>query len=115
MNTYENINVNTLRCLSMVNELAELIPNGIKPFSECNIKNKHNHIFYYDDNGEYKIVLDSCVDEQHHDIISNYDDYCNHTCEVRVMDPDDEPYIAISFLHEDDTLIIEPDGTWHMV
>ena len=115
MSFSEGINVNTLRCLAMVNELSKLIPNGIKPFSECEARYKHNHIFYYEDDGEYKIVLDSCVDEQHHDVVSNYDAYCDNKCNVRLMDINDKPYISILFPYENNEIIIESDGRWYMV
>ena len=88
MNTVELINVNTLLCLSMVDDLVGKIQNGIKPFSECTLDTKDDYIFYYEDEGRCKIVLDKCVDEIHHDIICDYDDFCNGACKVQVMDLD---------------------------
>ncbi len=120
MNIAECINVNTLLCLSMVKDLAEKIQNGIKPFEECTLDTKDDYIFYYEDEGRCKIVLDKCVDEIHHDIICDYDYYCNGLCDVEVMDldnedPDNEPYILISFPNDDTALVIESDGQWYMM
>lgn len=112
------ISLETLWCLSMVDELCKKIRNGLLPFSKCTVENKDYCLFYYEQDGKYKLVMDMCVDGTlHHDIISNYDEYCGQDqCEVNVIDIEgnDYPHIEISFPDDDSTLVIGIDGRWYM-
>ena len=59
----------------------------------------------------YRIVLDACITDDHHDIISYYDgDSLEYT--VRVMfDEERVPYISVDLLVSGDTIVIE-NGSW---
>lgn len=70
--------IEILKFIKMLDELAKKSKNGIKSFNEVTIDNFENYIFYdpkSENNGIFKIVLDACLIE-HHDIVSYYDNYC---------------------------------------
>ena len=116
------INVETIKFIKMLDELAFLSKNGIAPFDEANEKNINKKIFYdhnsKDENGGYPIILDSCVLDDtncyHHDIISYYD---SNTLEyqiraISVIDDKDDMYIHVKLLNSEETIIIK-NGIWY--
>ena len=114
------INVETIKFVNMLNELAELSKNGIVPFVEANEENKATKIFFdqnsHDQNGGYKVVLDSRVidepDTYHHDIVSYYDSG-NFEYQIRAyISKDSTPYVSVNLLISGDIIIIQ-DGTWY--
>lgn len=111
------INVQTVKFLKMLEELTELTNDEFTDFEnltqdqiewECGIiydkKNKN-------ENGSYKVVLDLLIAEDHHDIISYFDTYCDcggYT--VGVMEDEDGMYIQVDI--EEESIIIEK-GVWY--
>ena len=112
------VNVETVRFIGIMKELAKLSENGIFSFSKCNEKNRNDYIFYDDtkknEDDTYKIVCDSCVDELHHDIISYYgeDDYI---IGVVVHDEDDVQDIFVQVRMNNNVMIVIENGDWHLV
>lgn len=66
----------TIKFISLLNQLAEKSKNGYIPFSKATAKNKN--CILYDDESTYSnghpIVCDTCIDEIHHDIIDTYNE-----------------------------------------
>ena len=114
------INVETIKFVRMLNELAELTKKGIVPFEEANQENRNDKVFYdskaIDGEEGYKVVLDACIvdDPQwyHHDIISYYD---SHSLEYQVrviIDEESMPYISVKLIISGDIIVIE-NGSWY--
>lgn len=118
------IDTTTLNFMLEVNRLAGKTKYPILPFSEATKENKDSHIFYnqddligtVEDQKFYPIVLDSIIDEEHHDVISYLDarDYPNTRFEV-VVDADGSVFIQIQVIAEDfsTTCIIIEDGEFY--
>lgn len=112
------INVETIKFVQMLDELAVLSKNGILPFENAKEGELHKKVYYdsriEDEQGNYKVVLDACVvdDPQcyHHDIISYYDSL-EYNVRV-VIDKESEPYISVKLLISEEIIVIE-NGTWY--
>ena len=109
------INIETLKFVGLLNELAERTLEGIEPFEKA--VNPSNKIYYnsnlFDDYG-YAVVCDSCTIGGHNDIISYYEKLnCYH---IRaVLDVEGEPvnpYLEVIFDEGDEVIVIE-NGKWH--
>ena len=122
------IDIETVKFIEMLNELAQKAKSGVKPFAECTVENKEDCVFYDEDTETvdeishscnlYRIVLDKSVDGSiHHDVISYYDDLFDGEYQVNVVIPmeeiDEEPLIEVK---GDDgvDIIIEP-GNWYTI
>jgi transcriptional regulator with XRE-family HTH domain len=113
------INIETIKFVKMLDELAHLSINGVEPFENATENSLGDKVFYDNkklENEEgYRIVLDACIvdDPQcyHHDIISYYDE---HSLEykIRAMMDEDSAYIIVKLLISEDIIIIE-NGTWY--
>lgn len=111
------INFATVEFIGLLNNLAEKAENGIKPFKEATRKDFSNHIFYDEgamiDDGKYKIVLDACLDDYHHDAVSYLGDGCEYLAFVCVEE-DGDLSAQIYFPQCDGIVIIEnKDGRWY--
>ena len=116
------INVETIKFVRMLDDLAELGLNGFAPFEEATQENRCEKIFYdtqtTDGQEGYRIVLDACIIDDpecyHHDVISYYDsDSLEYT--VRVMfDEESVPYISVELLISEDSVVIE-NGSWYFL
>ena len=112
------INIETIRFIQMLDELAILSSKGVEPFENAKEDTWRDKI-YYDaeapDKDGYRIVLDACVvdDPQcyHHDIISYYDSG-NLEYQIRVIVDDEGAYIVVQMLISEDTIVVE-NGAWH--
>lgn len=89
----------TIKFISLLNQLAEKSKNGYIPFSKATAKNKN--CILYDDESTYSnghpIVCDTCIDEIHHDIIDTYNEI-NITCK-----------------YDTSINIVVDNGTWYTV
>lgn len=111
------INIQTVKFLKMLEELAELTNDEFTEFEsltqeqiewECGIIYDKNNT---NENGSYKVVLDLLITEEHHDIISYFDSYCD--CDeytVGVMEDEDGMYIQVDIGEE--SIIVEK-GVWY--
>ena len=116
------INIETIKFIKTLDELAKLSSKGILPFDNATQYNKNDFLFFNDkagDNDEgYKVVLDSCVidieDIYHHDIISYYD---SDSLEYKIrvfFDDENSPYISVVLLISEEEIIIQ-NGSWYFV
>ena len=117
------INIETIKFVKMLDELAELTLGGIEEFSKATPENCLGKVFYdenaMDEKGQYRVVRYSLVTDDHHDVIC----YCDSDTDeytVRVVFPDDgpqfqddnPPFIEVRFAF-DKTVIFVEDGEWH--
>ena len=113
------INLETIKFVKMLDELAALSQNGIEPFKNATEESFRQKVFYdvgeLEEKGGYKIVLDACIvdDPQcyHHDIISYYDDH-NLEYKIRVIIDEDSAYIEVRLLVSEEIIVIE-NGKWY--
>ena len=114
------INVETIKFVKMLDELAELSKKGIEPFESATEETYGTRVFYDEKSlareKGYKIVLDACIWDNpecyHHDIISYYDsDSLEY--KVRVMIDEDGAFIVVTLVMSDSIVIIE-NGGWHI-
>ena len=117
------INVETVKFVKMLEELAELMEGGIAEFAEATETNRHEKLFYdastRDEKGRCRIVLDSCVVDdpecRHHDVVSYYEDYINGKYTVRAVlegEDADAPYLEVRVDQNEELIIVEP-GHWY--
>ena len=113
------INVETIKFVRLLDELAELSRQGIEPFENANETTFGEKIFYdnrvSDEDGGYKVVLDACILDDpecyHHDIVSYYaDDSLEYKVKVNV--DEESAYVTVKLLISEDLIIIE-DGAWY--
>lgn len=114
------INIETIKFIAFLNDMAEKTKEGFYPFSTV-IEKKG---ILYNDEEKYKkghkIIADYLVACDHHDIISTYTDvYERYGITIVVIteiegDDDIDPYIEITFDYCNECIIIE-DGRWHFV
>ena len=114
------INVETIKFIRMLDELAELSAKGIKDFSEATQENTRQMVFYDsespDEKGQFPIVLDSCVIDDpeciHHDVVSYYDsDSAEYSVRVTIED-DEDPFIVVKLFLSNHEIVVE-DGRWY--
>ena len=121
------INIETMKFIKLLDELAEFTKNGISPFSEATEETYQTQIFYDEKRLEgergYRVVLDACIlddpDCIHHDIISYYD---SHSLEYKIRvkfdedieEDEDEPfvYVEVELAISEDIIVIE-NGRWY--
>lgn len=110
------INVETIEFLKMLDELSELVTNGIENFETATEATYQTKIFYdkktADKNGNCNIVLDACIvdntDCYHHDVISYYGHNSNeYTVQVAFDDIVKTPYVLINLLESNKQIIVD--------
>ena len=117
------VDLQTLKFISMLNTLAEKTTYGFTGFSKLNYTpdedyHKHGIIYIDDDSTSFgKIIMDMCVDEHHHDVISTYDTYVNGMdYDVRVVSDErssEEPIYWIDVTDTSGLSIVIEDGRWY--
>lgn len=114
------INIETIKFVKMLDELAVCTANGIEPFAEANEETYGLRIHYdeRDAGGEegYRVVADACIIDDpncyHHDIISYWDTE-SLEYQIRVIiDEEGSPYINVKLLLSEDIVVIE-NGKWY--
>lgn len=112
------INTETIKFISLLNELAEKSKNGLYPFSEATSEQKDGLL--YDDktlfNDLYPLITDYLIDSQHHDIISTYThmyDADNIIIGVKVGDDTKEAYVLVTSRDDADFCVVIHDGRWY--
>lgn len=116
------INVETIKFMRMMDELAALTEDGIEPFKNATQENSSDKLFYDGtkqyENNSYPVVQDSCVIDdagyEHHDIISYYDtDKSEYTVRV-FFDEYTKPYVLVKLM-ESGTEFIAEEGDWYII
>ena len=114
------INLETVQFIAMLNELVEKEKAGIKEFKDATAKDKDDCIFYdatacsRRDDGAlmYQVVLASCIDENHHDIIAYYS---NHDYDVHVVNDGESIWLEVHVLAEDEYIEFGGNSGWYFV
>ena len=121
------INLETMKFMKMLDELAQFTKKGIAPFREATEETYHTQIFYDERRLEgergYRVVADACIfddpDCYHHDIISYYDsDSLEYRIRVKfdedIDDDDDDQfvYVEVELAISEDIIVIE-NGRWY--
>lgn len=106
----------TIKFISLLNQLAEKSKNGYIPFSKATAKN----CILYDDESTYSnghpIVCDTCIDEIHHDIIDTYNEiYDPEGIVIRLVIEGEESFINITCKYDTSINIVVDNGTWYTV
>lgn len=108
----------TIKFISLLNQLAEKSKNGYIPFSKATAKNKN--CILYDDESTYSnghpIVCDTCIDEIHHDIIDTYNEiYDPEGIVIRLVIEGEGSFINITCKYDTSINIVVDNGTWYTV
>lgn len=113
------INVETIKFINLMNELAQRSANGIDDFANATEETySHNGTptkIWFDqeaseEEGEFSVVLDACVCEGHHDAICYYG---NGEYTVRVVDDGEGSlYVRVHLLGSNEMIHIH-DGEWY--
>ena len=112
------INVETIKFLRMLDELVELVANGIEEFGETTESTYRTKIHYdkktADETGNCNIVLDACIvddaDCYHHDVIGYYGDDSNEYKVQVAFDVDDgTPYVLVSLFESDEQIVVDAE------
>lgn len=108
----------TIKFISLLNQLAEKSKNGYIPFLKATAKNKN--CILYDDESTYSnghpIVCDTCIDEIHHDIIDTYNEiYDPEGIVIRLVIEGEESFINITCKYDTSINIVVDNGTWYTV
>ena len=116
------INVETMKFIKLLDELAACTENGIEPFSKAT-QETYGIKIHYDERNEdgdegYRVVCDACILDDpecyHHDIISYWDSE-SLEYQIRVIiDEENVPYIIVKLLLSEDMIAIE-NGRWYFV
>ena len=112
------MNFETIKFISLLNQLAEKSKNGYIQFSKATAKNKN--CILYDDESTYSnghpIVCDTCIDEIHHDIIDTYNEiYDPEGIVIRLVIEGEESFINITRKYDTSINIVVDNGTWYTV
>ena len=113
------INIETIRFMKMLDELAELSENGISPFEEATQATYQNQVFYdarqIDGDEGYRVVQEAYILDDpkcfHHDIISYYDQG-SLEYKIRVIIDEEGAYIEVKLLYSDSIIVIDK-GSWY--
>ena len=110
------INVETMKFVKILDELARKSKNGIEDFSDATKDTLHTKVFY-DTNSNFKIVADACVVDMkecyHHDAISFYED-SQYVINALFDEGSQKPYLVVKLTGSEEQIVIE-DGEWYFV
>lgn len=110
------INIETIKFVKMLDELASLSKNGIEPFENATYDTFHSKIYYdsemVDGEDGFQVVQEACIDDcLHHDIVCYYDSSSlEYTVRVRI--DEESTYIEVTLIISGDIVVIE-NGTWY--
>lgn len=111
------INVETIRFIDMLNDLARKTTKGFVPFSKYTGQEEYENCVIYDDHSYikdvgYRIPQNMCVFPEHHDIIGYYDGSSwQGRVQIGAMIDEDCEYILVRFNDDDDSLITIMDSS----
>ena len=114
------INVETIKLIGIMKELAKRSQNGICDFEEATQDNYCRKVFFdknaTDKDGHYRVVADSCVIDDkecyHHDVISYWDDLGTGFTIRAMKDEDEEYFIEVCMSLSGVSFVIE-NGDWY--
>ena len=112
-----HIDIETVRLITLVNELAELSTLGCHPFSTAT---ENTRGLIYDDttliNGMHPLICDYLINPEHHDIISTYtDNYVESNITLGVLyDTEGFAYAAVQSNDGSNLFIVIDSGKWYL-
>lgn len=114
------INVESIKFVKMLDELATLSAGGIDSFANANEGNLNSKVFYdvskLDEQGYYPIVQDACIADDpqcfHHDVVSYYTSKTGEYVVYAVVEEDEDPSIQVDLLISGEQIVIH-DGKWY--
>ena len=119
------VNFETIDFIDRLNEFAERTECGIFPFSTATPEMKDGVLYddttLLEESDEYckrfPIIADCLIDNEHHDIVSTYDNmYKGIQLYVEIQRCDDVVDVSIAaYSKRDDILIVIEDGEWYIV
>ncbi len=111
------LSIQAIKLISILNELAEKTSHGYMPFSAYNYSSDFSGILFVDTNDDHygEIILDMCVDEYHHDVISTYENYLDEpSLEIRAETDIDANTQWITVNHDSGMSITIENGRWYL-
>ena len=110
------INIETIKFVRMLDDLAERSIRGIEEFSNATNNALHEKIFFAK-SYNYKVVLDACVidekDYYHHDIVSFYENN-EYVITAHFDEDDNHPYLVVDLFNSNEQIVIN-GGEWYFV
>lgn len=114
------INIETLDLLLLIDELQQLLIEGVDDFAEATSQNFRTKLFYdsssQGEDNQYNIVRDAMLIEdpgyEHHDIISYYGSESEEYNVFLVLDDSLDPYIIVDLFLAKKLLFIEKDNKY---
>lgn len=109
------INVETIKFVKMLDDLAQKLKSGVIPFGEVTEESSSDALYYDetspDNNGYYRVALDVMTIGGHHDIISFYDsDTYDYT--VRLDLEYEDPCVVVRLVGSNELIVVDA-GEWH--
>lgn len=124
------INLETVKFINDLNQLAEQSQYGILPFSTFNDwEERRNYLFYDDESPKkidsnlisYPLISSFYIDELHHNIVSTWTSDYNGLAPIALefvvhIDKEEEaPYIAIKSEEDESFYIVIEGGQWYCI
>lgn len=116
-----------LKAIGFLNEMAEESKFGFKPFSSLKEEDDDTRGILFDDTVCSKrasgqivypdVIADYVLDENHHDVVSTWQDILNSTCELNVAvveQTDGELWLEVTSEDDESLSISIEDGQWQI-
>lgn len=115
-----------LKAIGFLNEMAEESKFGFKPFSKLKGEDNTRGILFDDTvcvkraTGQIvypDVIADFVLDENHHDIVSTWQDILNNTCGLNVAvveQTDGELWLEVTSEDDESLSISVEDGQWRI-
>ncbi len=117
------INIETIKFIKMLDELANLTKGGIFEFKKATKDDVNSSKVFYDKeaqdkDGNYRVVLDMCVIDDpeclHHDAVSYYDSNTKQFTVRAITNEGSNTYIVVKFYDTKYQIVIK-NGSWYFV
>lgn len=121
------MDANILKAVGFLNEMAEESKFGFKPFSKLKEEDCDTRGILFDDTVCSKraggqivypdVIADYVLDENHHDVVSTWQDTLNGTCGLNVVvveETDGELWLEVTSDDDESLSISVEDGQWQI-
>lgn len=121
------MDTNILKAIGFLNEMAEESKFGFKPFSSLKEEDDDARGIFFDDTVCSKrasgqivypdVIADYVLDENHHDIVSTWQNILNSTCGLNVAvveQTDGELWLEVTSEDDESLSISIEDGQWQI-
>lgn len=126
------INTKTIKFIGVLNMLADMSKNGIRPFSTATVADKDSLLYdnenpieigepwiigdkEFPSDSSYPLIADSLIDTEHHDIISTWTEmYAFEDIKIVARaGGEGAPHIDITSGKDEELCIVIEDGCWY--